>query len=553
MDFAVKKLGCEDEKYTKWFKWGCLALSIAIFLIPFIAGIWFILTDSGLPYNSDSFDSLMWSYATLTSHRLLSPDFCYPYLLTFGGNVVFLPFVTIFGVGITAQKASLLFYFILFSVALFGAFYVTVASLSKSFFGTGFALAVSTSGVVIREQWTHLLYYNMGIILFLLGYTSFILFIKSGKKRYAILHALFIAVCAINGFSVIVLASAPFIIVSLTELYFGFSKDLSEVFKKILIFQGAGTIAGELIRLISKRGGIDSTGYEIFSMIYTDSNEWINHIWMMIVQWYMHFGGCNTDAVMYLTKPGIFLAIALAVAAVTFIIPMIFMSKLDKLEVKHRVMTVSYWVMNAFILFGYVAGNFSTTPRRLIPCVMIASFMGVIYLFDKSGEKWTKLKVIAIIGFVCFTVMSPVKMYKDVKYMEVSNPYPVLAEFIKEHGLKFGGSDYWDANSTICYGDGAFEIAPIVFSGETAADQTPAVYRYNTFDSWCDRACSEGMEFIIVGEEKFGSLDDAYKEVLMAGGSMEKVDDLPYYVIIYDEPKKALSTWNWLPEWYNKD
>ena len=543
----------EDAKFNKTFKWGSLAISILAMVIPFFAGIWFILTDSGLPYNSDSFDSLMWSYATLTSHRLLSPDFCYPYLLAFGGNTVFLPFVAIFGVGITAQKAALLFYFIVFTVALFGTFYVTVSSLSKSFFGTGFVLAVSTSGEIIREQWTHLLYYNMGILLFLLVYITFILFIKNGKKRYAILHAFFIALCAINGFSVLALAAAPFIVVSLAELYFGFSNESTAEIKKILVFQVSGSIAGEVLRLIAKRGGIESTGYEIFSMIYTDSRDWVDHILLIPSQWYMHFGGDRTDGIYYLTKPGIFLAIGLAVSLIVLLIPVILVCMIEKSGLEFRILTISYWTMSSVIIFGYVAGNFSSSPRRIIPCVMIASLISIIYLFLKEGIKWNRLKALVIILILVYTIMSPVKMYKDVKYMEVSNPYPVLAEFISEHGLRFGGADYWDANSTICYGDGAFEIAPIVFSGETSEDQTPAVYRYNTFDSWCDRACNEGMEFIIVGEEKFGSLDDKYKEVLMTGGSMEKVDDLPYYVIIYDEPKKALSTWNWLPEWYHKE
>jgi len=94
--------------------------------LPIIAGVlsllgvglvlYYIIGPSQYYMTGDCTDSLLWSQATYESGKLVSPDFHYAAVIPFGGNLIFLPFIAIFGYGITAQICGLA----LFAVLLFG-------------------------------------------------------------------------------------------------------------------------------------------------------------------------------------------------------------------------------------------------------------------------------------------------------------------------------------------------------------------------------------------------------------------------------------------------
>ena len=68
--------------------------------------------------NSDTMDTLMWAYASYRSGSLFAADFAYAGFLPFGGALLMLPFVALFGVSYTAHVAGMVVFLLLFFAAL---------------------------------------------------------------------------------------------------------------------------------------------------------------------------------------------------------------------------------------------------------------------------------------------------------------------------------------------------------------------------------------------------------------------------------------------------
>ena len=69
-------------------------------------------------FQSDCTDTLLWAQSMLESGSLFKPTFDYAYRLAFGGQWLFLPFLKLFGVGMTALRAGMCLFTVLFTFSL---------------------------------------------------------------------------------------------------------------------------------------------------------------------------------------------------------------------------------------------------------------------------------------------------------------------------------------------------------------------------------------------------------------------------------------------------
>ena len=65
-------------------------------------------------YHSDCTDTILWAQASYDAKALMNPEFAYAGLLPFGGQLLMLPFVALFGVGMKAQIAGMVVFSVLF-------------------------------------------------------------------------------------------------------------------------------------------------------------------------------------------------------------------------------------------------------------------------------------------------------------------------------------------------------------------------------------------------------------------------------------------------------
>ncbi len=150
--------------------WEKLVLSLLILAVGVGAVLYYIVGPAEYYMTGDSTDSLRWAQASFESGKLISPDFSYAAILPFGGNLIFYPFIALFGYSVAAQVAGLVLFTLLFVFALwYMATGIGLKNLSAAGLVTVTLLIMSSSAKLREIMWEHVFYYNLGILFFCLG------------------------------------------------------------------------------------------------------------------------------------------------------------------------------------------------------------------------------------------------------------------------------------------------------------------------------------------------------------------------------------------------
>ncbi|MFA5742173.1 MAG: hypothetical protein WC874_04775, partial [Candidatus Izemoplasmatales bacterium] len=102
--------------------WYRIAFAMALGLFLFAAGLilYYIIFPGPGYFHADCTDTIYWAQATYLSGRIFDPDFTYAAMLPFGGSLLMLPWISIFGVSMTTHTIGMvLFAFCLISAFLF--------------------------------------------------------------------------------------------------------------------------------------------------------------------------------------------------------------------------------------------------------------------------------------------------------------------------------------------------------------------------------------------------------------------------------------------------
>ena len=146
-------------------------LPILILLLGVGTVIYYITGPAEGYMTSDCTDSLNWAYETFVSGKLIGDNFYYAAILPFGGNLIFLPYIALFGYSMKAQILGLCTLALLLAAA---AYYMArgfglsrIASAST----VTLVLLIMSSSAKLREiMWEHIFYYNLGILFFCVGF-----------------------------------------------------------------------------------------------------------------------------------------------------------------------------------------------------------------------------------------------------------------------------------------------------------------------------------------------------------------------------------------------
>lgn|GEM_PF-5696053 len=531
-----------------------LIVSILFFAFSFLVTSWFIMNQEAITFDgawdlndyvyyndgdnakvvifgSDCTDSILWSYATLKEGgKLLGADFHYPCLLAFGGNLFFLPFLAIFGYGAMAQKCGMFLFLIVFTIALYFFFKAFSLKLSDRFFGCGIVLAVSMTGSIIRQiMWMHILYYNLGLLLFLLGATFMAFYMTKEEKKYLVLHAAVIGISVLNGFTQIAVVALPFIGAAFAEMFFfDVSKETAGQHKKLLIAEIVGLFLGGIIRFLIAHG-VESSGYDQVYAKYGSFEDMHENIGKLISYWFALLGVNNTDDIDFFSVTGIKYGLFIVVGILILVVPFTRWLKKKDMEKRESALLVQYTILTAFIAFGYIFGRFSDSCRRLTENALIAVIITVIFLF-REKEKYANKKCILRLFFIAFSA-GFLLLFVGTTRKDESIAHRELAEYLKENNLNNGIAGYWDANVTAFYANDKVHIVPVLIS-----DDNMVVFRYNTFKSWADEAGEKGVDFLVLRDEDFKELGYSLRRELDEKGIDEVVTEYNFHVIRFTEP-----------------
>ena len=490
-------------------------LAVSCFLISGYFVLKYISFYSFAEMNSDTMDSLLWSLATYESGGLLSSDFYYPCLLGAGGNVILLPFISLFGYSAMAYKWGMAFFFVLFISSCYFFFYAIDLSFEKRFVFCTAICTVSLSSSVLRKfMWTHILYYNLGILLFLLGFSCMCMYLKKYQKKWLIGFGIVLAVSAMNGFTEILLVALPLLLICIIMLFLDFdtplfTKDKAQIYYMISIGM-IGLILGKGIMSILY-GDITTMGYDESFTCLSGVETWMEHVHILIPSWLDLFGVSATEKCKFFSFEGIHKAVSLVVGVAVAIVPVIYTIFYNKVNDVRKRIIWGHWIITGIILFGFICGQLYRFNWRLIPCVFTAFIITLLCFYDFARQ--IRVKNLSYIIYTVFSVLVLVSMFGLKRNFDNINWQQKVAEYLDEQGYEYGYAPYFAADTIMLFSN----QTRIISLWEIGAfpENNWGIHRYNTFVSWIDQAASQGGgSFIIVNQSEYENMNDLRREVV---------------------------------------
>lgn len=148
----------------------CIILPPVLLLTAVGVVAYYILCPSKGEFHADCTDTLYWAKATYDSGKLINPDFSYACLLPFGGSLLMLLFLPLFGFSMTTNMMGMLVFFLLFTTSLCWMLrQMHWDSRWNCITAAAFLMLLSASKKLREIFWGHTIYYSLGILFLFFG------------------------------------------------------------------------------------------------------------------------------------------------------------------------------------------------------------------------------------------------------------------------------------------------------------------------------------------------------------------------------------------------
>ena len=296
------KIPQTNSKYLRIFKIAAPILALAPGLILIL---YYIIGPAAGYMTSDCTDSLRWAQATLESGKLISDEFYYAAILPFGGNLIFLPFVAMFGYSMTAQICGLVVFVLLFAAALY---YVARGmnfdcTVSAAFVSV--VMLIMSSSPKLREiMWEHIFYYNLGLLFFCFGFGLALRILRKGGLRDDLkagktidwvrigIICVFSLIAATDGLQTLVCFTLPLVAGLFAERFFDSETPLLSKRNLVTGSLAAVVLMFSLIGFVSidKIAGGVTAGYADAYSSWSAMSSWTDNFLGFFYNWFTLLG-----------------------------------------------------------------------------------------------------------------------------------------------------------------------------------------------------------------------------------------------------------------------
>ena len=509
--------------------------ALTVFGIGILLVLFYIIVKQRVEFDSDYTDTILWADAMLTGHGLFDKTMNYAYTLPFGGSLLMVPFVAIFGVGYTAHALGFVLFLGIFAFAGYKLFRSMDFSIDASFACMGLVLLLSLPTKNTRMIiWGHVIHYSLGLLFVMIALSVYgkiktsdldALKEKCNIKWIVILAALTALFCS-NGLSTILFFAIPFYggiilerFLDIDEENFSKGNIATLAVSGICMFTG---LVGFGVSKLMQRGV--TTVYE---SMFKDIQSWMNWIWdfedrircMLVVC----AGEIESDIPME-SFTGIRVLYMALFGFVIMIVPIVAVASYKKMKSKTmKIFILSYYILLVSSLFIYDFSMARGTAHRLVGIYMTAVIVTVVYMAWLFKENRLNR-----FGFVLALVLSGAAVFSaySVKALSGENRYMALSRVLEENGLKYGYAEYWSAQVTTVLSDNNVEVCPIYISEE--GDVAPRMYNIRTqqFDD------KEGVD------RYFAFLSSWEYEITKDKIGADAIDVIPFdedgYILVFD-------------------
>lgn len=521
---ATEKSKSKAKRIIDWiFSRKGIKIWMPILIMIHVFGViaYYVWFPSRGYFHSDSTDTIMWAQASYESGKLFDPEFVYACLLPFGGYLLMLPFMGVFGMSMTTHVIGMLLFLIIFSA---GIIFMTrkmnweLPWVAVMF--TGILLTVSISTKLIEIFWGHIIYYSLGVFFLFIGLGLYFKILqlhddktlKNSKNKtqiYMLLFFIWSFLCASNQIMSLTIFTIPVLGAIILERILDFK---TEIFSKknrfyVVILGGmtAFSVAGYFIaeKLSSGINAYYEEGYSNFS----DQSSWLENFQRFPIHWLTLLGVTAYDGQPILSADGVTNLILIVSALVLLIIPVIGIFLYPKIQDRFtKIIILVHWIAFALIMMGYTFGRLSAANWRLSPivCTSVMATVAICkWIFENTEVK--RLGVIMLIPQFCVCLLADSHICSMPADFGQDQGMYALCEFIEENDLDYGYATFWNANVLTVVSDERVKVRSInVKEGKISK------YVYQSKKAWYED---------IPGQEKYFLLLDTNEnaEVLMAG------------------------------------
>lgn len=430
----------------------------------FLLSLFFVIYLIAVPmrgvFNSDYADTVTWAKASVDAKALFSKDFTYACLLPFGGQLLMMPFVAIFGYSYTAHACGMIVFFLLFALAL-SAFF---RSIGANRFWVGLLLFCVTGSLCSSEKlrevyFGHILYYSLGGLFLLVGLTL-ALSLKNDKpdkiQWRLIAFCLWCVLCSTDGLTSLTLFVLPLCTALLfehlcdKEVHFFSSESFSRSLP--VLYAIAASLAG-LALGAALRNGFHAPYQEAFST-FSSELDWQANFEKFFPSFLVLFTGPVKMYESFTSFTGIFSALRIVFGLFVLAAPLISLFFWKKLHRGEKLLIVAHFTVCATMLFAFVFGLLSNAEWRLTPMLFTSLLTTVCFVRRLSLLPfWNRFGLLAL----AFCTLIAGLGFFDVSRLPATAPEGSgadLAHYLELRGYTYGYSDFWDANAiTVLSGD----------------------------------------------------------------------------------------------------
>lgn len=503
--------------------------------------IYYIIFPSAEFFHSDCTDTILWAQASCDSGSLFNPDFGYAAMLPFGGTMLMIPFIGVFGVSMTTHYIGMVLFTLLFFASAWFLCRSLEFSLPMSFSAVGILALTLCSSAKLREIfYEHVIYYSIAatiifvLLSLLIRFKKYVSDSASSKKMIAVVFStvIFSALSALDGMQVIATGIFPVLFAAVAEIFFESNRKLLDKENRnsiyFCIICGISTVIGMWLLAVLSNG--ITAGYAGAFSQYANMNEWLSNLGKFPEHWFALFGVDAAYGMGIFSLESILNIIRIASAAIIAIVPVIALIFYKKLDYASKVLVLSHFGVSGVIMFGYIFGILSAANWRLSPMICT----GVMVCF--AAFRAAKPHILAVrfsVLAVCVLVLLSAISVKTVAEMDRNgiekNEKYQLSQFLEENGLEYGFATFWNSQAITVLSDSRVKVANTDINENGI---TPCYYQTNK--NWF--AAQEGVDkyFVLASDYEVSILEQTEDWGLFSSLVQDVIEIEGYKIFIFD-------------------
>ena len=526
------------QKYLKKI----LLAATALFMVGSLATvIYYIIYPSAEYFHADCTDTILWAQASFDGKALFNPDFGYAAMLPFGGTMLMIPLIGIFGVTMTTHHIGMVLFTLLFFASAWFLCRSLKFSLPLSFSAVGILALVLSSSAKLREIfYEHVIYYSIAAAIIFVLLSLLIRFAEytnenasSGKLIAVVFSTVIIsALSALDGMQVVATAVLPVLVAAALEIFLEKDRKLLDKENRISIYFciicGAATVVGNgILKLVSN--GI-TAGYAGAFSQYANMNEWLGNLGNFPEHWFSLFGVDVYYGMGIFSAESIVNMVRMATAAVVAIVPVIALIFYNKFDRSSKMLILAHYGVSAVIMFGYIFGILSAANWRLSP--MICTGLMVCFAAFKAAKPYVTAKRFSALMMCVLILMSAISVRTIVKMdkngIENNEKYQ-LSKVLEENGLEYGFATFWNSQAITVLSDSKVMVANTDINENGIA---PCYYQTNR--SWFEE--QEGIDryFVLASDYEISVLEQTADWEMFNALTRDVIEIAGYKIFIFD-------------------